>query len=148
MYVWLGHEKSLPEETVAVRELPYLAERGYLDLEDLPRIFGAIERGSSDPQDSKPLMEIIRRLIATRMGVPATDPIPKSLDFLLTAENALASLDGFCRSLDGRSDVSPTERQAFERWFELAIVTCPHRWGEHHRSDPDRRQGTDRESSR
>lgn len=75
---------------LAARIGVYVLERGYVRVEDVPRLTRAVRKGQYDV-----LCAFLQRTLATRMGVPAGDPIPKSLAFLARPEAITQSLGAY-----------------------------------------------------
>jgi hypothetical protein len=73
----LATRAEAPEE-FPVRFGQYLMERGYLKVEDLPKLF---RMGVSD-NDSRALSGMMQRWVAAKLGVPQSGPMPRSLAFL------------------------------------------------------------------
>jgi hypothetical protein len=99
LYGWLLQTASAtraetPEE-FAVRFGQYLAERGYFKMEDLPKLF----RMTVD-SDPKPLMEMIQRLVAAKLGAPKSGPMPPSLAFLADPDRMSKSWEKYLRTTD------------------------------------------------
>jgi len=83
LYFWAGEISALsntnaPEEFTA-RFAQYLCERGYVKLSDIPELSPAF---SGDGTNSGPVLRLIQRLVAEKMGLAASDPPPKSLAVL------------------------------------------------------------------
>ncbi len=80
-YCWegqlAGSYKTNANEEFTVRFGQYLFERGYFTVGEIPGLFRA---ASGD--DSQALLRQIQRLVARKMGVPETKPVPASLGFL------------------------------------------------------------------
>jgi hypothetical protein len=80
-YWWEGQlasaYKTNANEEFIVRFGQYLFERGYFTFGEIPGLFRAV---SGD--DSQALLRQIQRLVASKMGVPETKPVPASLAFL------------------------------------------------------------------
>ncbi len=71
-----------PEE-FAVRFGQYLLERGYFKMEDVADIVRGLTEG-----DSRPLMRGIQELVAQKLRIPKSKPMPQSLAFLADADKA------------------------------------------------------------
>jgi len=71
-----GYQTNADEE-FEVRFGQYLFERGYFTLGEIPGLFSVV----SD-NDQQALLRQIQRLVARKMGVPDTEPVPASLAFL------------------------------------------------------------------
>ena len=65
------------DEEFTIRFCQYLIERGYFTLGEIPNIFN-----NGSPDDPQPLLRRIQRLVADKMGVPETEPVPAALTFL------------------------------------------------------------------
>ena len=97
--VWVGkfssdHESpgngKAAQKDLAARLAVYVLERGYIRADDVPTIVRAT-------QTKKPraIFDLIRRLAASKMGVPADRAIPKSLAFLADPKTAEESLKAY-----------------------------------------------------
>jgi hypothetical protein len=80
-YCWEGqlvgnYETNASGEFI-VRFGQYLVEHGYLRMEEVPAVFNDVY--GNDPQA---LLHRIQRLVARKMGVPDTEPVPAALAFL------------------------------------------------------------------
>jgi len=82
--------KTNASEEFVVRFGQYLWERGYFKTEEIPGLFAAFN--SSDPH---PLLARIQRLVAVKMGVPETDPLPPALAFLNSPDAMEDSLGNY-----------------------------------------------------
>ena len=83
-YFQLGNVVSLsdtnaPDEFTA-RFCQYLYERGYLKLSDAPEIYLILNASGDD--SSARILRLVQRLAAEKMGIAATNPLPKSLSIL------------------------------------------------------------------
>ena len=67
--------KTNASEEFAVRFGQYLFERGYFTLGEIPDLF-------KDTDNLQAQLQWIQRLVARKMGVPDTEPVPSSLAFL------------------------------------------------------------------
>jgi hypothetical protein len=99
LYWWMlqtaqATRSEAPEE-FAVRFGQYLAERGYLRMEELPDLF----RMSVD-SDPRPLMAMIQRLVASKLGVPKSAPMPRSLAFLADPDQMSKSWEKYLSTTD------------------------------------------------
>lgn len=95
------HERQDQGDTLlecALRGAQYLAERGYFDAKDIPRIARLLRDGAR--KDNGGTMAILRRLIASKMGVAPGEPIPAVLDFLADPEEARRSLARYVQTTD------------------------------------------------
>jgi hypothetical protein len=84
LYFWVGEVSTLsntnaPEEFIA-RFAQYLHERGYVELSDIPKLSLAFSDGSTNSDTT--VLRLVQRLVAEKMGLAATDPLPKSLAVL------------------------------------------------------------------
>ena len=81
LYWWEGQlvssYKTNASEEFTIRFCQYLIERGYFTLGEIPNIFN-----NGSPDDPQPLLRRIQRLVADKMGVPETEPVPAALTFL------------------------------------------------------------------
>jgi hypothetical protein len=93
-YCWEGQlvssYKTNASEEFAVRFGQYLFERGYFKIGEIPGLF----RGVSG-DDSQALLRRIQRLVARKMGVPETEPVPASLAFLADETTMNKSFDKY-----------------------------------------------------
>jgi hypothetical protein len=88
LYLWMSGPAGKPEWSY-VRAAQYFQERGYFQPQDIPAWNTDAAGGR------KLLLEIARRFVASRMGLPSETPVPASLGFLSSAERAEASWDKF-----------------------------------------------------
>lgn len=99
LYFWTAQVSALADtnapEEFAVRFCQYLFERGYLNLSDAPAVY-SIVRDSNSPA----IQRLIQRLMAGKMGISESDPLPKSFAILTDSaafekswENYLAQTD-------------------------------------------------------
>ena len=95
--VWAAEQD--PGQQMTMRSLQYLAERGYFAPEEVPQVSRAVME-LVGPKSSARLFFWIRRVIATKMGVPRGEPVPESLAFLADMETAKASLEAYLRGTD------------------------------------------------
>jgi len=97
-YCWEGqlanNYKTNADEEFAVRFGQYLAERGYLKIEEIPGLFRDFMILSSD-DSSTAVLRRIQRLVADKLGVPETMPIPASLAFLGNQTNMEKSFETY-----------------------------------------------------
>jgi len=99
LYSWSGEvaagtqREGSPEFLVRIGQ--YLYERGYLGPADVPRLATAL--AANDPAW---VWLHVQRLVATRLGIEATAPVPEFLGFLATQEKAQASLLTYVRGTD------------------------------------------------
>jgi len=78
-----------------VRFGQYLFERGYFTIGEIPGLFRDV---SGD--DSQALLRRIQRLVAGKMGVPETEPVPASLAFLADETMMEKSFDKYLAGTD------------------------------------------------
>lgn len=84
-----GYKTNAYEEFI-VRFGQYLWERGYFKTEDIPVLF----RAATD-NDSPLILSRIQRLVADKMGVPETNPVPESLAFMAGEKTLENSFDNY-----------------------------------------------------
>lgn len=82
--------RSLASEEFAVRFGQYLIERGYFKMEDVADLFR-----SSMENDSRPLMRLVQQLVAQKLKIPKSKPMPQSLAFLADANKAGKSWEDY-----------------------------------------------------
>ena len=82
-------EKAAQQEMLS-RLIAYVLERGYIQARDVPVIVRAFQSDTPGP-----VFDLLRRFVATRMGVAVNQPIPKALDFLSSADRAQQSLEAY-----------------------------------------------------
>jgi hypothetical protein len=90
-----GAYKTNAGEEFAVRLGQYLFERGYFTMAEIPRLF---TEASGD--NSPALLRRIQRLVARKMGVPETEPVPASLAFLGDEATLEKSFNQFAAGTD------------------------------------------------
>jgi hypothetical protein len=94
MYWWQGQfvegYRTNASEEFIVRFGQYLWERGYFKTGEMPAMFRAV----ADP-DGSTKMRWLQRLVATKMGVPETSPIPKALVFLADSHSMEQSFNRY-----------------------------------------------------
>jgi hypothetical protein len=94
VYCWEGQlasgYKTNADEEFVVRFGQYLFERGYFTIGEIPGLFSAAS--GDDPQA---LLRRIQRLVARKMGVPETKPVPASLAFLANETTMEKSFDKY-----------------------------------------------------
>lgn len=82
LYFWAGQVSALSgtntEEEFTARFGQYLYERGYLKLSDMPELYSAF----NGVGDESALLRLIQRMVADKMGIPASGPLPKSFAVL------------------------------------------------------------------
>jgi len=90
-----GNYNTNASEEFAVRFGQYLVERGYYQVGESPYLFRAMY--ADDPHA---LLSRIQRLVATKMGVSETEPVPASLGFLAEETTMKASFDKYLTGTD------------------------------------------------
>ena len=93
---WGRKDGSQGMKNLAVRAGQYLIERGYFSPEDLPAFARIV--AAHDGEDAA--VRIAQRLVATKMGVPADQPVPDCLAFLSTSELAMQAFAGYIGTTD------------------------------------------------
>ena len=97
VYWWEGRltssYKTNADEEFVVRFGQYLLERGYFTIGEIPALFRYVSE-----DDPKPLLHQIQRLVARKMGVPDTEPVPASLAFLADETTMEKSFDKYLAS--------------------------------------------------
>jgi hypothetical protein len=88
LYLWMAGPAGNLEWSFA-RAAQYFQERGYFQPQDVPAW------KADSPAGGKLVMEIVRRFVASRMGLTPEAPAPPSLGFLSSDERAEASWDRF-----------------------------------------------------
>ena len=78
-----------------VRFGQYLVERRYFTIEEVPAVFREVY--TDDPQG---LLRRIQRLVARKMGVPDTEPVPAALAFLADETTMEKSFDQYLAGTD------------------------------------------------
>lgn len=99
LYVWtFGLAGSDDERTGEglIRVGQYLAERGYFEIEQIPAFARALQEENG--RALQPLLQTMRRFVATKMGFAANAELPSSLDFLKDADTSHASINRALRS--------------------------------------------------
>lgn len=98
-YCWegqlAGNYTTNADDELAVRFGQYLIEHGYLTINEVPAVFGEVEG-----DDSQALMHRVQRLVARKMGVPDTKPVPAALAFLGDEATMEKSLDKYLTGTD------------------------------------------------
>jgi len=84
-----GYRTNASEEFV-VRFGQYLFEHGYFTVGEIPALFR--DMSGNDPQA---LLRQIQRLVARKMGIPDTEPVPASLAFLADETAMKKSFDKY-----------------------------------------------------
>ncbi len=96
-YCWEGllasGYKTNADEEFIVRFGQYLIERGYFTIGEIPGLFR--DASGDNPQA---LLRPIQRLVARKMGVPETEPVPASLAFLADETTMEKSFDKYLAS--------------------------------------------------
>jgi hypothetical protein len=82
--------KTNANEEFAVRFGQYLLERGYFKAGEIPVLFSDFSGN-----DEQALLLKIQRLVARKMGVPDTSPVPASLAFLASGSEMKTSFDKY-----------------------------------------------------
>jgi hypothetical protein len=99
MYSWSGAVSATykPEagEEFIVRFGQYLVERGYVKLKDAPDLVQIIQ----GKEDSR-LQLLIQRFVATKLGLPESGPMPKSLAFIADSHAFQKSWDEYMAATD------------------------------------------------
>lgn len=95
-YFWLNslvsEYKSDADEEYIARMMHYLLERGYLK----PAEVIALEKADSEQM----ILQIVRRLIAEKMGYPDSDTFTKNLEFLSDTDNIERSFERYIPTTD------------------------------------------------
>jgi hypothetical protein len=97
VYVWTFSVVSEDQgHNVPLRMIQYLLERGYFEVDEFP----AVVRDFEDLQREKPQRALARvqRLVASRMGVAATESVPPDLAFLADKRSIEESFERYGRS--------------------------------------------------
>ena len=89
-----GYKTNANEEFV-VRFGQYLVEHGYFKIGEIPGLFKDVSAN-----DEQALLARIQRLVARKMGVPDTDPVPASLAFLASETLLDKSFDKYLADTD------------------------------------------------
>ena len=119
-YIWAFHlarrdvhkEKAeLLAVEMIIRYLHYLAERGYLTGEEVPRWVRLLLTEEQRHSKGDAVMGRIQRLVADRMGLGADEPIPASLAFLADYETTAASAMHYLAT-------TPEHTQKLAQWRE------------------------------
>jgi len=105
LYPWMARPSGKPEWSYLAHAAQYFQERGYFQPQDIPSLVSAWH--SDVPENLKPGLEIVRRFVASRMGLPPETSAPPSLGFLSSPERAEASWDKF-----------QAESPAYKKWLE------------------------------
>jgi hypothetical protein len=93
-------------EEFMVRFGQYLVERGYLQIGDMPVLF----RDATD-QSGEKLQRLLERLVARKMGVSDSQPVPASLAFLANDDTTSKSFENYLTNTD-------SYRASLKRWEE------------------------------
>jgi hypothetical protein len=98
-YCWAGqvsaNYQTNAAEEFSIRIGQFLVERGYLALNDLPVLFRSITEN-----DNGPLTRLVQRLVARKMGVPDSQPLPASLNFLADPAAGKTSFEKYIATTD------------------------------------------------
>ncbi|HXD00589.1 MAG TPA: hypothetical protein VN048_14700 [Verrucomicrobiae bacterium] len=100
-----GYSTNGAEEFM-VRFGQYLVERGYLQIADMPALF----RSATDKDDSQ-LGLLLQRLVARKMGVPDSQPLPACLAFLADDDTISKSFENYLTNTD-------SYRASLKQWEE------------------------------
>ncbi|MCO6459634.1 MAG: hypothetical protein J5I93_30330 [Pirellulaceae bacterium] len=73
----------------------YLAERDYLSAADLPGLHRAMSQ--NDPRRAA---ELLQRIVVRKIGIPADQPVPRSLEFLRDPERVGESISKYLRATE------------------------------------------------
>ena len=115
-YTWMlqasATRKTEATEEFALRFGQYLVERGYLRVEDLPDVF----RIAAD-NGSERLMLMIQRLVATKLGIPTSSPMPRAVAMLADADATWKSWERYLMS-------TPVYRARLRHWQKEKVM-----WG-------------------
>ncbi len=84
-------------EEISLRISLYLIERGYFAPEDLSEITVAFFKDEVSG-DGRHTMALVRRLLATKMGVLDKEPVPASLGFLQDSKTTESSLRAYIKT--------------------------------------------------
>jgi hypothetical protein len=79
----------------AARFGQYLFERGYFTMGEVPRLFT-----DAAGENQQGLLQMIQRLVARKMGVPETAPVPASLNFLADETTLEKSFNKYAAGTD------------------------------------------------
>ncbi len=100
-YWWAGqlvnNYQTNAAEEFGVRFGQYLFERGYVSLGDLPSLVGG---ATGDDSQALVMYRLIQRLVARKMGVPESAPVPASLAFLADGSTMEKSFDKYVAGTD------------------------------------------------
>ena len=115
-YTWML-QASAAAKGGAMEEFPlrfgqYLVERGYLKVEDSPDIFP----GAADDSPQR-LMVLIQRLVAAKLGITRSEPMPPGLAMLADSDAAWKSWVGYLRT-------TPVYRARLRHWQKEKVL-----WG-------------------
>ncbi len=98
-YWWEGqlvnNYKTNAGEEFTVRFGQYLLERGYFKLGETPELFR-----DASANDSQAMMRRIQRLVAEKMGLSETEPVPASLAFLADEATMEKSFEKYLAGTD------------------------------------------------
>jgi len=87
------------EGEFVVRFGQYLFERGYFTLEELPGLLRSASASGDDPQ-ALLVYHLMQRLVARKMGVPESAPVPASLAFLANDDTMEKSFEKYIAGTD------------------------------------------------
>jgi len=93
---YLKQEAEPNTEEVVFRACHYLANRGYFQPEEIPRIVAEYQDASDGRPE--PLCARVQRLVANKMRFPCDRPIPKSLEFLKDWQSINNSFDSYAQT--------------------------------------------------
>lgn len=96
----VGSYNTNASEEFAVRFGQYLLERGYFTVGELPGIGAELSADNSQAS-----LRRIQRLVARKMGVPDTEPMPSSLAFLGDETNVDKSFTNYLAGTDAYHDM-------------------------------------------
>jgi len=109
-YAWtarvLSPTQPGAEKEFGVRYGQYLAERGYLSMQDLPVLWTAAEA-----KDTKPILRWLQNLVARQLGVPLEAASSKDLAFLADEDSVKKSFGNFLSN-------TPEYAARLKRWEE------------------------------
>jgi len=110
LYIWTGDAVARcggnAEGEFAARALQYLRERGYVSAKDLPHLARVMSNTEGQPG---PMVSMISRVLARKMGVPEDEPVPECLEFLTNLERVEASFEAYVRT-------TGLYKKALEEW--------------------------------
>ena len=110
LYFWTGQISDLFDTNATtefvVRFGQYLHERGYLKLSDVPEVYLAVEDNNGSA-----MLHLIKQLMAEKMEIPASGPLPKSFSVL----NDPATLEKSWTNYLARTDLYRAKLKAWEK---------------------------------